>query len=132
MIVIVDEENHAQPNRKFRQAPPVASDVRKPQHIVPSGAPRDLGSRMDDLDLTGDHSRDDYGNASRVTSPNGDRYGERSLAAAHKNMLRDAMRSSPSPRRSMNEQRSAHLHSTANSLKDNRYGRGDSVDSFNI
>lgn len=133
MIVIVDEEKHAQPNRRFRQAPPVASDVRKPQHAVPSGTPRDLSSRMDDMDIRGDYPRDEYGRIARVSSPNGDRYSERNGTGAHRNMLRDAMRSPSSPQRSLNEQRTTgQLHSSANSIKDNRYGRGGSVDSFNI
>ncbi|KAJ4992744.1 hypothetical protein SVAN01_01790 [Stagonosporopsis vannaccii] len=105
MIVIVDEDKHAQPNRRFRQAPPVATDVRKPHHAVPSGTPRDLNSRMDDLDLTGDQPRDDYGHTSRVASPSSDRYSERNGAAAHRNMLIDAMRSPSNSRRSVTEQR---------------------------
>lgn len=131
MIVIVDEEKHTQPNRRFRQAPPVANDVRRSYHAVPAGA-RDLSNRMDDLDMTGNNPRDDYGNASRVASPNGDRYGERNGAGAHRNMLLDAMRSPSSPRRSVNEQRVVRNHSYTNSLKDNQYGRGNSVDSFQI
>ncbi|KAF2625874.1 hypothetical protein BU25DRAFT_344801 [Macroventuria anomochaeta] len=102
MIVIVDEEKHAQPNRRFRQAPPVANDVRRPRHAVPLSA-RDLHSRMDDLDLTDDNPRDGYGNISRVASPNGDRYSERNGVGAHRHMLLDAMRSPPSPRRSLND-----------------------------
>lgn len=133
MIVIVDEEKHTQPNRRFRQAPPVASDVRKPRHAMPTGTPRDFGDRTDDMDLGDNFARDEYGRAARISSPNGDRYSERNGTAAHRNMLREAMRSPSSPQRSVNEQRTGHaLHSAANSIKDNRYGRGGSVDSFNI
>jgi hypothetical protein len=139
MIVLVDEEKHSQPNRRFRQAPPVANDVRRPHYSGAGG--RDLTSRMDDLDLTGDAPRaarhDDYGySPSRVASPygerNGDRNGgDRNGARAHTNMLMDAIRSPLSPRRSINEQRAGHNHSSANSLKGNQYGYG-SVDSFQI
>ncbi|XPS71536.1 hypothetical protein M3J09_003718 [Ascochyta lentis] len=123
MIVIVDEEKHAQPNRRFRQAPPVANDVRRPYQ---SGqVHRDLNSRMNDVDLTGDE-RDIYGNTNRLATPNHERNG----AGGHRHMLLDAMRSPPSPRRSTNEQRG--IHSSASSLKDNRYGNGNSVDSFQI
>ncbi|KAF2997359.1 hypothetical protein E8E13_003954 [Curvularia kusanoi] len=134
MIVLVDEEKHAQPNRRFRQAPPVANDVRKPLHTVPTGAPRDLTSRIDDLDLTNDYPREDYGNTSRVVSPNGDRYADRNGngAAAHRNMLREAMRSPSNPRQTANDPRVDQIRSRASSMKDNRYGRGGSVDSFNI
>ncbi|KAH6620028.1 hypothetical protein C7974DRAFT_435512 [Boeremia exigua] len=133
MIVIVDEDKHGQPNRRFRQAPPVANDVRRPQHLVPSGAPREVISRMEDMDLTGDHNRaDDFGYTNRVASPSGDRYSERNGAAAHRNMMYDAMRAPPSPRRSINEQRAGNNFSAANSLRDNRFGHGNSVDSFHI
>jgi hypothetical protein len=132
MIVIVDEEKHAQPNRRFRQAPPVANDVRRPHHALSSDANRDLSSRMDDLGLTDDNPRYDYGNTSRVASPYGERNGERNGSGAHRHMLLDSMRSPPSPRRSINEQRAAHAHSGANSLRDNKYGHGNSVDSFHI
>lgn len=96
---------------------------------------------MDDLDLTGDSPRaaqyDDYGyTPSRVASPygerNGERNGDRNGARAHTNMLMDAMRSPSSPRRSINEQRATYNHSSANSLKGNLYGHGNSVDSFQI
>ncbi|KAJ8107168.1 hypothetical protein OPT61_g9052 [Boeremia exigua] len=119
MIVIVDEEKHALPNRRFRQAPPVASDVRKPQHVTPSGMPRDINSRMDNVDLTEDGYRDYYGNGSRVASPTGDRQSERNGMATHRNMLLDSMRSPPSPRRSINEQRAVNNHSSANSVREN-------------
>lgn len=127
MIVIVDEEKHAQPNRRFRQAPPVAHDVRRPHHGVFSGA--NLHTRMDNMDLTGDNYPDDYGNTGRTATPNG--YGERNGAGGHRSMLLDAMRSSPSPRRS-NDQRAVYSHSSASSVKDNKYGLGNSVDSFQI
>ena len=132
MIVIVDEEMHTQPNRRFRQAPPVASDVRRPHYTAPTGANRNVPSRMDDLDLTSDDRRDDYSHSSRVASPYGERNGERNGTGPHRHMLLDAMRSPSSPRRSINEQRAVHNHSSANSLKDNRYGHGNSVDSFQI
>ena len=82
---------------------------------------------MDDLDLTGDE-RDiyGYGNTSRIASTNGDR----SSSGAHRYMLADAMQSPPSPRRSINDQRA--IHSGASSIKDNRYGHGNSVDSFQV
>jgi hypothetical protein len=123
MIVVVDEEKHAQPNRRFRQAPPVANDVRKPQQ----GGPvyRDLNSRMNDVDLMSDE-RDDWANTSRVASSSHERNG----AGVHRHMHLDAMRSPSSPRRSINEQRG--IHSSASSTKDNRYGNGNSVDSFQI
>ncbi|KAF3051631.1 hypothetical protein E8E11_008519 [Didymella keratinophila] len=139
MIVIIDEEKHSQPSRRFRQAPPVANDVRRPHH---GAGGRQLTERMDDLDLTGDAPRavqhDDYGySPSRVASPYGDRNGDRngdhrSGTRAHTNMLMDAMRSPPSPRRSINEQRATYNRSGANSLKGNQYGHGSSVDSFQI
>ena len=124
MIVIVDEEKHAQPNRRFRPPPPVANDVRRPHQGYTT---QNLNSRMEDLDLTG-NERDiySYGNTSRVASMNGDR----NNSGAHRHMLLDAMQSPPSPRRSMNEQRA--MHSSASSLKDNKYGRGNSVDSFQV
>ncbi|KAJ4384069.1 hypothetical protein N0V86_000914 [Didymella sp. IMI 355093] len=140
MIVIVDEEKHSQPNRRFRQAPPVPNDVRRPQH---GGAgSRELNSRMDELDLTGEPLKtaqhDDYGHSpNRVASPyserNGERNGgERNGTGAHRNMLFDAMRSPSSPRRSANDQRVVNNHSSANSLKGSHYGHGTSVDSFQI
>jgi hypothetical protein len=119
---------------------------------VPSGAPRDLNNRMDNLELTNDYGRNDYGrndygrndygrndyarndyeNASRIASPSGDRYApDRNGAAAHRNILRDAMHSQSNGRQSLNEQR-GQLHSSASSLKNNRFGQGGSVDSFNI
>lgn len=92
---------------------------------------------MDDLDLTGDNLRDrddyGYGNTSHVASPYGERNGgEHNGTGAHRHMLLDSMRSPPSPRRSVNEQRAMHNHSSANSLKGNQYGHGNSVDSFQI
>ncbi|UPX13651.1 uncharacterized protein EKO05_0004151 [Ascochyta rabiei] len=123
MIVVVDEDKHAQPNRKFRQAPPVASDIRKPYQG--GQAHRDLNSRMNDVDLTSDE-RDTYGNTNRVASPTYDKNG----AGGHKSMLLDAMRSSSSPRRSMNDQRG--MHSSTSSLEDYKYRNGNSVDSFQI
>ena len=136
MIVIVDEEKHSQMNRRFRQAPPVANDVRRPHHGAPSGANSNLQTRMDDLDFTGDDRRDDYGQPSRVASPYGERIGERGAErngmGAQRNIFLDAMRSPPSPRRSMNEQRAVNNQSSKNSLKDNKYGHGNSVDSFQI
>lgn len=135
MIVIVDEDKHAQPNRRFRQAPPVATDVRRPHHAIPSGTPRELNSRMDDLDLTGDHPRDDYGYTNRVASPSSDRYSDRysdrNGAAAHRNITIDAMRSPSNSRRTATEQR-VMGHSSSNSLRENKYGHGPSVDSFHI
>jgi hypothetical protein len=140
MIVIIDEEKHSQSNRRFRQAPPVPNDVRRPHH---GGAGnRELNSRMDELDLTGEPLRTaqhgDYGySPSRVASPYGERNGERSGGerngtGAHRNMLFDAMHSPPSPRRSANEHRAVHNHSSASSLRGNHYGHGTSVDSFQI
>lgn len=132
MIVIVDEDKNGQPNRRFRQAPPVANDVRRPQHNVPPPAPRDLNSRMDDLDLTGDYPGDNYGYSSRVASPSSDRYSERNGPAAHRNLMVDAMRSPSASRRHIPEQRATNSHSASNSLRENRYGQGNSMDSFQI
>lgn len=132
MIVIVDEEKNSQSNRRFRQAPPVANDVRRPRYAGGSGG-RDLSGRMDDLDLTGYNPRttqqDDYGyrSQSRVRSPNGERNGDRNDTGAHRHMLIDAMLSPPSPQRSMHEQRAMYNSSRATSLKG-----GHSVDSFQI
>ena len=142
MVVLVDEEKSAQSSRRFRQAPPVAQDVRRPMHTVPSGAPRDLNNRMDNLELTNDYARKDYAHeyarndyeyASRVASPNGDRYApDRNGGSVHRNILRDAMRSQSIGRPSLNEQRPGQLHSGASSVRTNRFGIGNSVDSFNI
>lgn len=120
MIVIVDEEKHGASNRRFRQAPPVAHDVRRPYYAGQAN----LNGRMNDVDWTNDLG-DGSGYTSHVAGPNGDRNGER---GAHRQMFLDSVRSSP--RRSVNEQRA--VHSSASSLKDNRYGQGHSVDSFQI
>ena len=126
MVVLVDEEKSAQSSRRFRQAPPVAQDVRRPMHTVPSGAPRDLNNRMDNLDLTNDYARKDYAHdyarndyeyTSRVASPNGDRYApDRNGGSAPRNIMRDAIRSQSIGRPSLNEQRPGQLHSSASSV----------------
>lgn len=129
MIVIVDEEKHAQPNRRFRQAPPVAPDVRRPHYAGQAQGDRGRSGRMDNLDLTDD--RDTYGHSSRVASPMFEQQNsERNGTRGHRNMLYDAMRSPPSPQRSINDQRA--IHSSASSLKNNKYGQGNSMDSFQI
>lgn len=111
-------------------------------HTVPSGAPRDLNNRMDNLDLTNDYARKDYAHdyarndyeyTSRVASPNGDRYApDRNGGSAPRNIMRDAIRSQSIGRPSLNEQRPGQLHSSASSVRTNRFGIGNSVDSFNI
>ncbi|CAO2657285.1 Nn.00g034110.m01.CDS01 [Neocucurbitaria sp. VM-36] len=127
MIVLVDEKEHAQPVRRFRQAPPVSNDIRGKQQQMPwdlYSRPNQNSSRRpsfdDDIDST-------Y-SPTQASMPYPNSHG----LARH--MALDALRQPPGPGRArspmMHDQRA--MRSASSSIKDYVNGREASVDSFAI
>jgi len=117
MVVLVDEEKHAHPVRRFRQAPPVAHDVRS----------RKEGGRQTMLDDYDDFDGESYA-PTTASLVNGQSYG--SGTARH--AVVDTLRGSSSPRSSgqMHEQRA--LRSASSSIRDYAIGGNGSTDTFHI
>lgn len=113
MIVLVDEEKHAAPVRRFRPAPPVASDVRSRKEMVRSAlSNRTDGYEDSDVDLLS------LGTASLVS-------GQAHLPGAARHIAVDGMRMS-----SQRDERG--LRSGSSSIQGYMNGREGSVDSFHI
>jgi len=113
MVVLVDEEKHSAPVRRFRQAPPVANDVRSRK--VPLSP-----NYFDDFD--GDAPSGPPRTSSLVNSQN--------PAARH--IAVDALRKGDASPRSLGEQRVT-LRSGSSSIRSYATnGRDGSVDTFNI
>ncbi|KAF1838574.1 hypothetical protein BDW02DRAFT_488716 [Decorospora gaudefroyi] len=121
MVVLVDEKEHAQPVRRFRQAPPIPNDIRdnRSHTAWPYQAtqPKDLDTEDESYSLRGSQSHTNgHGNASGRVS------------------ALDALRQPASPRRAqspmMYDQR--HVRSGASSIRDYAIGPQGSVDSFAI
>lgn len=115
MVVLVDEDRHG-PSRRFRQAPPIASDVR---------GKKDGGrNRLDDYD---DMDFDGY--TTRTASRN-EIHAHSAGAARH--IAVDALRQPASPRQAghMYEQRA--LRSASSSIRDFGSGHNGSTETFDI
>ena len=108
MVVLVDEKEHGQPLRRFRQAPPVSNDIR---------SKRSLNNRFDMFD----DDSDMYPSRAPSATPYS--------TGTARNMTIESLRQPSSPRM-MHDQRA--LRSANSSIKDYLTGRGASVDSFAI
>jgi hypothetical protein len=156
MIVLVDEEKHGAPARRFRQAPPVAQDVRG--QYSSNQRPMRLDSYDVDLEMhkaNGFGSQSSaYGSQSSGHAPqsnnyapqlnnyalqsNGNNvqsngYNAQSNGYAHSTYdprQQGSPRQPQTPRIMVGDQRT--LRSTNSSLKDYRNGYAASTDSFNI
>ena len=127
MVVLVDEKEHSHLNRRFRQAPPIPSDIRG--NSLAQNSPRRQNGRLSDFDERDTHS-------SRGSSPfrnmnmNGNGGGNGAPRVSHL----DALRNPSSPRRAQTplsyEQRG--ITSASSSIKDYVNGPQASVDSFRI
>jgi hypothetical protein len=117
MVVLVDEDKHVAPIRRFRQAPPIANDIRSRKE----GA---RGTLMDDFD---DFSHDSY-SPQTASIVNGQSHGP----SAARHIAVDALRQPSSPRTTgpMYDQQT--LRSASSSLGNYDIGRGGSVDTFHI
>ena len=118
MVVLVDEEKNGNPVRRFRQAPPVANDVRSRK----GGSGR--STMLDDYD---DFDRESY--TPRTASlVNGQAHGP----GAARHIAVDALRQPSGPRNAspMYDQRA--LRSASSSIRDYGSGREGSVDTFHI
>ncbi|KAH7073379.1 hypothetical protein FB567DRAFT_611632 [Paraphoma chrysanthemicola] len=117
MVVLVDEDKQSGPVRRFRQAPPVANDVRSKK----DGA---RGTLMDDFD---DFSYHSY--TPRTSSLVN---GHSNSPSAVRHIAVDALRQPSSPRHAppMYDQRA--LRSGSSSLRNYDLGREGSVETFNI
>lgn len=108
MVVLVDEKDHSQPVRRFRQAPPVSNDIR---------SKRSQYNRFDGYD--------DDDDAFSMRGPGVTPYG----TGIARNMTIESLRQPNSPRM-MHDQRA--LRSASSSIKDYVNGREASTDSFAI
>jgi hypothetical protein len=118
MVVLIDEDRHAAPSRRFRQAPPIANDVRNRKD---SG--RNRLDDYDDVDFDGGYSSR---SGSRMDS-----HGHSNGSARH--MVVDNLRAPNSPRSPghMYEQRA--LRSASSSIRDYALGHHNgSTDTFDI
>jgi hypothetical protein len=122
MIVLVDEDKHGMAARRFRQAPPVANDVRSQRY--PGGDPKQMRSgRLDGYDDLGSHNGYSAGVSA---SQNG--YG--SYGGGGYDYRGTGSPRQPASPRNIGEQRA--LRSAGSSLTDYRNGYAASTDSFNI
>ena len=127
MIVLVDDDKHGMAARRFRQAPPVANDVRSQRY--PGGDMKQMRSgRMDSYD---DRGMQNGYNANVSASQSGYDYGGGAVdyhqAASPRQSASPRQPNSP---RNMGDQRV--LRSAGSSLIDYRNGYAASTDSFNI
>lgn len=127
MIVLVDEKDQSQPGRRFRQAPPISSDIGGRQQGQEPVRGWQYNGRIEGLDDSGESY------PSRAPSSLSNGYG----TPAHQRgryMTFEAMRQPPSPRTSRNpmmHDRHA-LRSASSSIKDYATGPQASTDSFQI
>jgi hypothetical protein len=131
MIVLVDDDKHGMAGRRFRQAPPVANDVRSQRY--PGGDIKQMRSgRMDGYD---DRGLQNGYSANVSASQHGYNGGGGGGGGAYDYHMAGSPRPPASPRqanspRNMGEQRV--LRSAGSSLIDYRNGYAASSDSFNI
>jgi hypothetical protein len=126
MVVLVDEKEHSHPNRRFRQAPPIPSDIRG-NSLATSLHPR-TNTRLSDYS-------DENAYPSRGGSPlgNGRANGYSNGNGVARVSAMDDLRGPASPRRAQSpltyDQRG--MRSGASSVKGQINGQA-SVDSFRI
>jgi hypothetical protein len=127
MIVLVDEDKHGMASRRFRQAPPVANDVRSQRY--PGGDPKQMRSgRLDGYDDMGPQTGYSAGVSA---SQNGyGSYGGGGGGGGGYDYRGAGSPRQPTSPRNMGEQRA--LRSAGSSLTDYRNGYAASNDSFNI
>jgi hypothetical protein len=122
MVVLIDEDRHSAPSRRFRQAPPIANDVRN-NNRYNSPSTRNRLDDYEELDFEGGHS-------TRSTSrADGNLHGN--VSARH--MVVDNLRAPASPRSPthMYEQRT--LRSASSSVRDYALGHHNgSTETFDI
>lgn len=138
MVVLVDEKDHSQPNRRFRQAPPIPNDIRN-NSIAASVRSHSNNTHYNDYsDENGYPSRgaSPYGNGHSNGNGNGHTNGHingygNGVARAS---AMDSLRQPASPRRAQSplayEQRT--MRSGPSSVKDFGNHYQGSVDSFRI
>ncbi|KAJ4374217.1 hypothetical protein N0V83_002958 [Neocucurbitaria cava] len=146
MIVLVDEKEHAQPVRRFRQAPPVSNDIRAKyhdhphnHHIYPGQSQQqpqlNYGSQRPSRRTSFDDDFDapPYSPTTHVSTQytNGNGNGNGNGPTRH--LALDALRQPNGRARSpmINDQRAA-IRSASASIKDYANSREPSVDSFAI
>ncbi|KAH7406176.1 hypothetical protein DE146DRAFT_609311 [Phaeosphaeria sp. MPI-PUGE-AT-0046c] len=117
MVVLIDEDRHVAPSRRFRQAPPIASDVRGRKE---SGG----RSRVDDYDTL---SFDDGYSSRTVSRMEGQVHGP----GAARHIAIDALRQPSSPRSTSNMYEQRAMRSNGSSLRDYGVGNG-STETFDI
>jgi hypothetical protein len=129
MVVLVDEKEHSQPSRRFRQAPPIPNNIRENQASpsLRSYQPARFNGYNDDSDAYSARGGSPYASG-RNTNGNGYGNGVPRMSAL------DALRQPQSPRRAQSpmvyDQRA--VRSAASSVKDYGSGPQASVDSFAI
>jgi hypothetical protein len=124
MVVLIDEDRHVAPSRRFRQAPPIANDVRSNQH---GGGGRNRLDDYDDMDFNGSNNSYPIRTTSRQEAQ---AYGP----GAARHIAVDALRQPGSPRVNGNgqmyDQRA--MRSPSSSLRDYGNGHNGSVETFDI
>ncbi|KAH8726786.1 hypothetical protein GQ44DRAFT_649836 [Phaeosphaeriaceae sp. PMI808] len=118
MIVLVDEERHGSVSRRFRQAPPIANDVRNLRDMA-----RPSRSRLDDIDDM-DFDVPTSRSASRMEGST------RSPAARH--LALDAVRRLSNSRNTHPVYGQRATRSASSSIKDYVAGRAASIETFDI
>jgi hypothetical protein len=117
MVVIIDEERHQALSRRFRQAPPIANDVRSRKDMA-----RPSRSRLNDYD-------DDLDPYSRTASR---MEGQMHSPGAARHIAVDALRQPSSPRGATPTYEQRGLRSAGSSVRDYVIGRESSVETFDI
>jgi hypothetical protein len=122
MVVLIDEERHAAPSRRFRQAPPIAHDVRNRND---SG--RNRLDDYDDLDFEpGFSSRSASRMEGQIHNTNG----------APRHAIVDSLRAPASPRSPSHVYEQRTLRSASSSVRDYAFGQHagsqGSVETFDI
>jgi hypothetical protein len=109
MVVLVDEERHTAPSRRFRQAPPIANDVRNRKETG-----RNRLDDYDDLDFDpGFSSRSASRMEGQIYNANG----------APRHAVVDSLRAPPSPRSPVHTYEQRALRSANSSIRDYALGR---------
>lgn len=118
MVVLIDEDRHVAPSRRFRQAPPIANDVRSRKE-----GGRNRLDDYDDMDFEGG------GYAVRTNSR---MEGQVHGPGAARHIAVDALRQPSSPRSMSNMYEQRAMRSAGSSIRGYGIGSNGSVETFDI
>jgi len=118
MVVLIDEDRHVAPSRRFRQAPPIANDVR--------GRKEGGRNRLDDYDDM------DFEGGGYTIGTNSRMEGQVHGPGAARHIAVDALRQPSSPRSMSNMYEQRAIRSAGSSIRGYGVGSNGSVETFDI